>query len=539
MEENEGIIYKIIKWTLDHVKLVIFLGFILALILFCLHLFNSYALVFIDTDADFETENVAVYIGSDSTDDTLEKAGVTGSMLILPRSTKSVVVSGGENIKTRVNLEIPWYGVVDKKVSLYKDKNAEKVAYKSTTATICALYRPSSDRLAYYNCRDTNAGLFEYETPTSNPWFLNKVSPIYYPLNQPRPGSYLGVLFSSPAQIVGINEKNKLTYFNAPPLDIPNTHEPKEGEFADHHNVDTVAVRIYSDTNDTSNDKFAVVESVSGKIFIGTPTGGKSVDYHSIEAPDNYRNLYNQTLCSINENYAYCYRGPAVIGDTSPDFNFSEVTQSQLVVHSFANNTTEIYKFSDNLFTLTDIHATDKGELYGYKFGQLYHFKKSGDTYKPVEVSNNVSSVAASDKLYYVNNDSVYAIDPDDNSVAHQVFYSSNVVPKALYPVDGNVFIIGTTPFDSSTTYAYRLLNQDNNGEIRPIDRFPFDTKKTSDIINNDLVGNRVYVALATPLVRVSGGKNIDIEKYKQIKSQAEEYVQSRNVSGLTVQYSN
>ncbi len=537
MEENEGIIYKTIKWTLDHVKLVVSLGFIFALFLFCLHLFNTYALVFIDADADFETENVAVYIGSDSTDETPEKAGETGSMLILPRSTKSVVVSSGENIKTRVNLEIPWYGIVDKKVSLYKDKNAEKIAYRSTTASTCALFRPNTDKLAYYNCQKPNAGLFEYQTPTSKPWSHKKVSSIIYPINYTGPGNHLGVLFSTPARVVGISDNNKSISYNAPDLGIE-VHDTSEDEFADHHNVETVAVRIFSDHSNTKNKKFVIAKR-SGEIFVGSPSSGSDVEYHSISAPNDYERLYNQTLCSVTVEAAYCYRGPTAIGDVPQGFNFDKVTQSQLVVHSFANKTTDIYKFSDNIFTLTDIHATDKGELYGYKFGQLYHFKKSGDTYKPVEVSSNVSSVAASDKLYYVNNDSVYAIDPDDNSVAHQVFYSSNVVPKALYPVDGNIFIIGTTPFDPNTTYAYRLLDQDNNGKIRPIDRFPFDTKKTSDIINNDLVGNRVYVALTTPLVRVSGGKNIDIEKYKQIKAQAEEYVQSRNVSGLTVQYSN
>lgn len=503
MEEDEGLIYKTVAWTMSHRRGVIVIGVLLVVLMLFMYIFSNYALINIEVISSSKPNNISIYTGSDSSSGTLDRIGGSG-IVILPRSTKSIVVANDDYVKTRVNLQIPWYGVFSKKVSLNKDKNAEKIAYRSTTASTCALYRPKSDVLAFYNCRNVNAGLFKYNAPSSGFWSLNKISPITYPINYPEAGNHFGLISSSDnsanGSVVSINERNRYTIYNAPPI----VDRDDQTRVKTDTSIPSITkARIYTDNSSTDNDRFAVTTR-KGDIYIGTPTDGRNVSYHFIAAPDGYNSTYNQTLCSMNSNFVYCYRGPAVIGDVSTSFDFNQVTHSQIVVYSFASKSEKTFNVSSNLYTLDDIYVTSKGDLFGKRFSELLHFIKSGDIYNASTVSQNISTAAASDKLYYVNKNGVYVVDEDDATIAYQLFYSPNVMPKVIYPVDGKVFIIGSTPFDSSTTYAYQLTLDDNNSPgSRLIDLLPSKSDIPS-MVSNDIVGDRVIVRLNVPMQSTS-----------------------------------
>lgn len=514
MEENERLIYRTTTWLSGHKGSAVIISILSVILLIVLHFFTNYALLQIEAVGITNSNNIFIYMDSSVADGKMKKVGSPG-LVLLPRNTKSIVVARDSYVKTRVNLQIPWYGIAEIKVSLQKDKNAEKIAYRSTTASTCGLYQPKSDTLAYYNCRNPNAGLFKYKAPNTGAWSLQKIASIDYPVDNPRAGKYLGLIStssdnSSNGLIIGVNEQGNDITYNAPPVGMNDVAESRL--HTDTSITNLTQARIYTDSGSTKNNRFVVVMR-SGEMFIGTPTGGSNVSYHHIEAPDDYFSSYNQTQCSLNSDFVYCYRGPAVIGDTSPNFDFSKVTHSQIIIYSFADQSKKIINVSNNLYALNDLYLTDGGELFGKRFGDLLYFKNVGGTYDAIELSKNVSAAAASDKLYYVNNNGIYTIDDNDTNIAYQVFYSPNVLPKSVYPVDGKVFIIGTTPFDPTTTYAYKLTSEENvlPGN-RLIDLFP-SKSNIPEMISNDLVGDRLSVKLNVPMRRTAGPSEISAIK--------------------------
>jgi len=449
-----------------------------------------YAFLYVTVNTPSDTRNIELSLSSDGP---ITKAGGAG-LHIVPRNTKSIIVASSDYMKTQSKVIFPWYGFTSKKVSLQKDKNADKVAYLSMLGTTCATYMPKSDQLAYYDCLNPKT-LVRYEPSGQSSWAVKTVADFDgFSVNPAQPflGGLLGISYlpngdNTPAgDILAISADGKSQRYPAP-TSIPTR-------------FDISRARLFTDTNDPADNHF-VIAAVDGTIYIGT-ISGSNVQYDAIAAPSNYNKQYNQTLCTLGAQTVYCYRGPTAYGDAPTNFDYSKVTQSQITTYSLADGSVHLNKFSNNLFALSNLYVTANGNLFAKNYYQLYHFTKSGDTYRAESVAQSIMAAGAGDRLYYIQNNAVYAVDESDPTSAYQIFYSPNITPKAVYPVGGKTFIIGTQKNNGSTTYAYSLNSQnDTTPGSRLIDLLPLDLSKpplNAQVYSSDLVGDTIYVTLST-----------------------------------------
>ena len=500
---------KAIYWIVQNKGKIIAAVAISIILLFLINFFSKNAVIFVSVSTS-PTNNANAVIVYATSNRPNQKLGNPG-LLIVPRDTTSVIATQGDNIKTESKIIIPWYGILSANIALQPDKNATKVAFRSTTGSQCATYNQSADKLAYYQCSNPKT-LTTYETPTNSNWHNKKIADLYFPSKKASP--YLGGLIGlshtndtdsgSPGDITVVSSSGKVSSYDSP----------------DDADMATFNLgQIFTNTGDPSDKKF-VISTVTGDLFIGNPTSGKAVAYKHISAPSDYNTDYNQTLCSIVSDVVYCYRGPTARGETPQNFDFSKVTGSQIFSYSFADETEKTIDVVTDLYALGDFQATTDGRFYATYYKQLFRFDKAGESYNPVPISENTGAIAAGDQLYFIQNKGVFVVDKDNPSVSRQVFYSPNIIPNSLYITSGKVFIIGHSPSKDSVTYAY-LLGSDSNTSPgkRLIDLLP---ARIASAPTNDLVGDRIYTAITVPYKRNSSIK-FDPGDIAEAKSRATE----------------
>lgn len=449
------------------------------------NLFMSYAVIYIEVSSPSPYQSFTIHAVTEKKKDR-EQLG--GQLAIISRDTKTLIVSSGSNIKTQSAIDIPWYGFVNEKVLIKPDLNAEKIAFRSTFTNTCPLYRPQSNTLAYYDCLKENR-LIDNVDSASSRWasrVIYDIESLVKPFSSYM-GGYIGIAdlneHDKPTieYIRAVNEKGEVLQYETPQNLL---------------RADLVNSRIYTDTRNTKNSRFVIVSNL-GDIFIGTPLEKGKVDYKKISPPKEYDVSRNQTSCRLNSEKVYCYRGHWRIGDAPRGFDYSKTTASQVTVYSFVDKSEKTHKLSSNIAMIEDIYITVKGEIFGTDSKYLYHFAKTGDEYKPVKLAVYPTAVGAGDAVYYIHDNTVYQIDDKDASTAYQVFYSPNVIPKSVYSVDGNVYILGSNPKNKSVTFAYKLLDEPN---IKPgkrlIDLLPDMTPANPHYYFSDLVREEMYFSL-------------------------------------------
>ncbi|MFZ2545306.1 MAG: hypothetical protein WAW80_04980 [Candidatus Saccharimonadales bacterium] len=488
--DNTEITTNTVQWIITHKIIVTLLSVGFIVIPFCVNFLINNAFVYVEAKASFETKNIATYAVSSRP---TQKVGGTG-LIIVPRDTTSLIVTNDEYIKTELKINIPWYGYIDKKIQLQQDKNATKVAYKSTSGAECATYNPASDRLAYYQCKNPK-NIVTYDVSANGNWRSRELAKVYFTDGRVSPylGGVIGISHSeytdaettNLGNIIVVNSAGKTHTLSAPDgVEISELNQ----------------ARLFTNVYDPTDDRIIIVIA-NGDIFIGKPTSAGSVDYHLINHPKDYNQDYNQTLCTINRDAANCYQGPNAYGDIRKDFDFSKVTASQIISYNFAEGSEKTRKLKTNLFALDNIQTDVRGEVFGTSFRRLYQFLKEGDSYITEIVSQNTTMISGGDELYYIQDKGVYMIDNTLQSSSHQIFYSPNITPKSIYTVAGKVFIIGTAAKDTSTTYAY-LLNSNLNTTpgARLIDLLP--SKSTlfqGNVSGIDFIDSKLLVRLVVP----------------------------------------
>lgn len=445
----------------------------------------THAFISLEITAISQTQSITVYAISEKEKVPKE---VNSKLAIVSRDTKTLIATAGDRAKTQTTVAIPWHGFVSKKIQIIPDKNAEKIAFRSTFPEACPIYRPTADSLAYYNCKRQNV-LIQNTNSVSNRWssqVLYEIDSIVKPVS-PYMGGYVSIADltegegPSTTYIRAVDENGKVTSYETP------AGLPRE---------DLISSRIYADTHNTKNKHFAIVSNV-GDIFIGTPAEDNKVDYKIITAPASYDSSHNQTLCRFVSEEVYCYRGHWRIGEVPEGFDYSETTASQILVYSFANGSEKIHKLTQNIDMLEDMKVTANGEVFVQDSQFLYHLTKIGDVYEPTKIAVYPTTIEASDTLYYIHNKSVYAVDKQDPSTARQIFYSPNIVPRSLYAVDNKVFILGSNKKTSQTTYAYRLLDEPHlDTGKRLIDVLPVAATGNPYFYFSDLVGDQIYLSI-------------------------------------------
>lgn len=422
-----------------------------------------------------------IYTSSDSETKEIGSPGLH----IVPRNTKSIIAQAGSNIRTQSQISIPWYGYAAKEVDLRIDKNADKIAYRSSLDNPCGVYSDKLNRMFQYDCSNSNS-LVYYNTPAKGAWSIEKTADMFYPDYTPVPymGGLIGVSYARdsdvipPSNIIFVSDTGEQNYLKSPDgIDISKI--TKAGIFTDKH--------------DQTNDRFAFV-TIDGFIYLGTPKSKTDVDYVKIAPPDTYDASTQQTVCEVNGDFVTCYRGlSSATGDGAIDFDSME---SSITTLNFTNESSETIPVN-KLFTLDTLAVTNDGLIYGKNHRKLLFFEKKDTQYEVVELSQNIDGLAAGDKLTFLQDNGVFAVDPTSRNL-YQLFYSKNIQPKKLLSAGEKVFIIGKVPGDKNSSFAWQLNDEENtNNGNRLIDKLPSfpDSLEYGD---TDFVGNTINIKVLT-----------------------------------------
>jgi hypothetical protein len=475
--------------AIKRIRLLIIVGGLGLVLIAAIIFFLSNAFMFVAVSGETNNAQLATYT---VTDGTTKRMGGSG-LFIVPRSTQGIIVSAGDNIKTQTKVDIPWFGIAFQSVQLNADKNADKVAFAGPETGICAAYAATTDKLSYYDCQ-TPTALMQYQTPDDGKWVNKSVASLAYISSQVLPPYMGGVIGITPGSqndpsipsgeshgIEGVSvtatSVDKKVSYNAP----------------SEINAENIAgLRLFTDTNNPNNDKFVLVDAF-GTIYLASPaTDGKTVEYNRISPPEDYNYRYNQTICSLEDGTVYCYRGSTGIKSDGK----SATTKPSVVQLTFTDgvvNTADV----QGADVLDGFYATTTGKLYGKNGKSLYSIESSSGKYSASKLIQTPEGVATDDKLYFVQDNGVYELDDTTHS-SHQVFYSSNITIKSIYPVDGKLYVFGATK-NSKAISAYLVnTSSDTAPGKRLIDILPLSGDDISGITSSDLVGDKVLIKLAS-----------------------------------------
>lgn len=463
-------------------KQLLFVSVIIILAYGFISFFSHYSLVSVSVKNPPTTAELTVYTSSHSETKKIGKPGFH----IVPRSIKSVIVEAGKNIRTESQITIPWYGYTTKEVPLKLDKNADKIAYKSSLENPCGTYSEKLNRMLQYSCFNSNS-LVYYNTPEKGSWSIEKVANLFYP--NYTPASYMGGLigvgyiggsdFAPPSNLISVSDTGEINYLNPPDgIDISKITEAS----------------IFTDKNNQANNRFVFV-TADGFIYLGTPKSKTNVDYIKITPPENYNSSTQQTLCSVTGDFVTCYRGLSPnLGDSDIDFNSVKSSIFTLNFTTDATETTNVNK----LLTLDDIAVTSNGMIYGKSHKKLLFFEKRNNQYHVTELSQNIDGIATGgETLTFLQDNGVFTVDINSRNL-YQVFYSKNIIPNQLLAASGKIFVIGKVPGNKNTSFAWMLNNEDNlNNGNRLIDKLPSfpPSLKYGD---TDFVGNVINIQVLT-----------------------------------------
>lgn len=483
---TDTIIQLIIKFFADHWRRIVFVIFLLCLVVVLIKLFFSYAIITVEVDSSQigSKQQPRVFIYHDNT--TTDELGKPG-LYIIPRDAKSILATTDNNIRTRSPINIPWYGYTDKKITLHRDKNADKIAFNSTLPNTCTTYSKKLDRMMQYDCSKPTA-LVYYNAPQDKEWSIQTVSNSL-PYRNGSVVSYMGGVLGN-------------TFIDGPDSDPPGflSYIDQNGTERRYQNPDGIdaallgQARLFTDAADQENNRFVLVEK-NGVIHLGTPSQGNNdtnVAYTTIPAPTGYNTTLEQTMCHVSSDTATCYRGLALdIGDTSDDT--SKIQPEIVTLHFGSTNETITKLKDDSLFS--DMAVTDGGQIYGLNFKKLVQFIKKGDVYVSEEISQNVDAIAGRDTVYFLQDDGVFAVDPNTHD-AYQIFYSHNIKPDQLVASGGELFITGKSANNTENLYAWKLNNEyDTDYSNRLIDILP-SFPASSLYGTTDLVGQTLNIQI-------------------------------------------
>jgi hypothetical protein len=473
--------------SIKRVRIFAIFGALALVLIGIVSFFISNAVVFVSITGQTNNAQVTTYTING---DAMKRMGGSG-LFVIPRNTQGILVSAGDSIKTQTKVSIPWFGIAVQPVQLNSDKNADKVAFAGPETGVCATYATTSDKLSYYDCPNPTA-LMQYQTPSDGQWANKSVASLSYISSQVLPpymGGVIGITLGSQNKLsIPIGESHGIVG-----VSVTATITDKKASYnapSEINSENIAGLRLFTDTNNPSNNKFVLVDAF-GTIYLGTPaSSGKTVDYKRISAPEDYNYRYNQTICSLEDSSVYCYRGYTTTKADSKAVR----TKPSIVQLTFADgvvNTTDVQSAD----MLDGFYTTTTGKIYGKNGKSLYSIESTSGKYAAVPLIQTPEAIATDNKLYFVQDNGVYELDDTTHS-SHQIFYSSNITVKSIYPVDGKLYVFGSTK-NSKTISAYLINDKsDTTPGKRLIDAMPLNSDDISGIASSDLVGDKVLIKL-------------------------------------------
>lgn len=457
--------------VIRHWKTVLFFTIIGVICVALYSLIQNFALITVEVDKTHIDKSLTVSTYANSIEES-KKIGSEGFQII-PRNTKSITVSAGDSIKTQSLITIPWYGIFTKKITLWPDKNADKVAYTSTLPQPCATYNQDLDQLLAYSCQ-LPAALTKYDTPSNSYWGADIISTLAYVRTQAAPykGGLIGIstTLDSPAKIISYDGKGGSHSFDPPP-------------FIDTSQFNQAVIR--TDEADPNSSMFVIVTS-NGDIYRATIDDQKNINYKLFPAPQGYSSTFQKTLCRVVSSQIHCIRVNNQVGDVKTPKNAPQPTVITASIDSESFASTPI-----DIDYLDDFVATADGRFYVTDNKKLFFLSKETASYSPVEIAQNVDSIFGGKNLFIIQQNGVFTSDKTD---LRQIFYSPNLLLKSLSIYNDIVFVLASVKDRPGETFAYRLNAIENTTpNHRIIDLYPTSSDKLSSLRFQDMVGNRIY----------------------------------------------
>lgn len=487
---NDTIIEKSLAfWTYaqKHWRRMIVLGVIVTLLIVATKLFFSYAVVRLEiVDQAKAGSQTRIFFNTNTT----SKEVTMGEIHIVSRDNMSVTVQAGNNIRTHSLLDIPWYGIVEKKITLKRDKNADKIAYRSTLDDSCGSYSTERARMLQYDCSETAAVTY-FNTPEDGAWELGNVA-LDFPFRRNTATPYQGGLIGftgvplgtdniPPGYIMRVSADEKVSYYEQP---------------SDISPAMSYTSKIATDQYDQKNNRFIVI-SPTGALYLGTPTADPSslsVDYKTILPSKNYASTIEQTTCRLRGTKAICYRGLASnIGDSTQE---TDKITPEIIRIDFVTGEHKTIPLKDSSLVF-DIAVTASDDIYILSHKKLLHLEQYEGSYITKVITQNADAIAANDSLYFTQENGVFQLDKKTLD-AHQIFYSHNIKPQKLVAAHQDIIILGKSANTDMYNYAWKLNDEDDlNYGTRLIDLLPsFPESAAYGAV--ELVGDMAYIQLSS-----------------------------------------
>jgi hypothetical protein len=532
----------------------------IAVLIGCIYLFSQYALLYVTVDmpasmpkvtdfdkvdhrheseqtsksgdgADYrkniiaEDEKVAAKAKlSVMYDDAYKESGEPG-LHIVKRTASAASVSAG-NTATSTALRLPWYGFKHAHLALKLDTNADKLAYKSSLRSACGVYSEALERVSQYSCTSPRV-LSVYNTPLDNHWLVDNIAELSYQRQAftQYQGGLIGLAIdpsneNSSASIQAVSAEGASANYPLPngmqcliTACALKSDNLKLSELQSYPSI-----QFFTDTKDQTNTRFAIAAS-DGTLYLAQTNQG-DVSYRKIDAPKEYNPHTQQTKCDVNKEKVYCYRGLA--DNPSNGQVSSKDTPTSLYIYNFNSNEEESYKLRDNL-SVNFFGITSQNKIFYKEKNTLTHLQLDQKKPREVVVAKNIDKVSAGGSAYYTYSGGVYKVE-NETLNTYQVFHSDHISPQQLTTTKDSVVILGYAPQNNSTTtYAWKLNNQENlTPGLRLIDRLPSAPSSVA-FATTDLVGSRIYIQV--PMDRS--------KPLSYIKEKQEEVLQNLRESGI------
>lgn len=446
---------------------------------------TNYAFIRIDVTTEGNLRDVHVFAHHGTATTSTNGPGMT----VVPRATTSLTVMRSAYQKSIAAVSIPWHGFTAVSVELQPDKNATKLAFASDTADVCASYNPDRDALYDFDCTRP-AVLSEFVTPTDETWYNRVVARIGEPNRSVKPyrGGVIGISYATntqgtpPSALFYIGTDGKRQYLNTPEgIDL---------------NVINLA-SLTTDEFDPTNNRF-VLATWDGALFLGTPTGqGSEVAYVEQPAPEKYNPMYERSLCSLRGARATCFQG---VSRTAPRETSARSTGQHRSTSTFTTLTDDgkepVTVSAPAQLPLGELTTTADGAIFGQIDKTLYAVTVSGQQSRARIIATNVDRSVGGGALYFVQDGGVYRLN-QTGTVAQQVFFARNIVPRGLLVLTDRVIVLGHIKGAGEEVYAYELTDDENTTPgKRLIDLLPAAFADLPDISKLELVDERVRVLL-------------------------------------------
>lgn len=413
-----------------------------------------------------------------------------GDLYFVARNSKALRVTS-ENYTTLQTLKpLPYFGKASYTISVYKDKNATKIA---SDAPGC-LSESATNEVASYDCNNP-AYLLKFDPATWSNQQLASMASNTFAL-APYQGGVIGILIGQETDVpVFVVDSRGNTSYIAKPESL---------------SEDVVGSVNIATGSSAENPNF-LLKSPIGTLYYGNREG----EYTKFDAPKAYNPRFDAMFCSLVQTTIYCYYGPTSDSEDSEEATKHRSENPTGYLDIINTKTKERTTHELDGEGVDSLAVTEDGHVYGLTVDTLYSLMEPGQEPQRLFIDTGVDSISPGNALYFTKNNSLYR---SENLQSYRVFTSENIRMSSVKVTGDSVLFnayFENAPDDLDTLHTFRLTRQPNNGERRLIDMAPLDLgpSTVASDFNGDIIHVQVYTSVTSD--RETGVTTIDQQEYE------------------------